>query len=175
MMMEFPAKIIDVLNRSTLDDIVIMGYIENDNGVKNFTPVTDCVFLKLGKHIVRCKSIGQHDKLAISLVPEVSWAADFEIDEDDELCTCSVLRMFTRYETRDSYVIRLRAFFDEECDLSLGIVKSLELWLSDKAGCIFLDPTHILGIKIGSADQRNEWLEDNPFRYPLKEYVWEKK
>lgn len=170
--MILPDEITNLLRTKSVTDILIPGYIDIDEqrNLKRFNSINDSVFIECEDQLLRCRVIEHSNNLELSVVDQVT--SDFPWQEVGEFCISSIYEIVARFPEKNS-ITCVRAFLDDTCHIEKGIVRSIEFCLDDR-GNIFIDPFNYFGIRVGTEQQRNEWLEDWGERFSFTEFVWNK-
>jgi hypothetical protein len=93
----------------------------------------------------------------MSIVEKMENDPIIEQESDFELCVCSVSELYLKYIYDENRVTHLIAYLDSESRIEEGVVKAAEFQLGE-SGVVFLDPFNLFGIRIGTEQQRDEWL-----------------
>jgi hypothetical protein len=165
-------KIIEILYNEPVKDIVVPGFIDEDNGHKNFHLMLNSVYFEFDHKFLRFASIDQYFRLSMKVVEELT--CDFDIDEDDEFCLSSLFELTLSDAYSSARVTFLRCFLDAESDIEAGVVKCAEFHFENR-NIIFIDPTYTYGIRIGTQEQRDRWISDYASKEEdYQEYVWKR-
>ncbi|HEY9892651.1 MAG TPA: hypothetical protein V6D37_12790 [Candidatus Sericytochromatia bacterium] len=165
-------QIVNLLQSQALTDMLLVGYIEQDDTIKRFNPIQEEVYLEFGHSLLRCSSINQYDKLRIRIVDKMAFDFGFEIEEGDELGICSIFNMYLFDPYGTNQITAAQFLLDEECNLDEGVVKCAGFSIGSK-DYLFLDPTHTFGIQINGKRSLREWIEKKGYGKPeYREFVW---
>ncbi|MBD2769992.1 hypothetical protein IC235_19060 [Hymenobacter sp. BT664] len=167
-------QVINLIQHQPLTDLLLVGYIDQDDTVKRFNPIHTEVYLEFGLSLLHCSSVDQYDKLRMRIVDKIALAFDFEIEEGNELGICSIFEMYLFDPYGTNQITAAQLLLDEECDLDEGVVKCAGFNIGSK-DYLFLDPTHTFGVQINGKRSIKEWIERNVHRTPkYREFVWDR-
>lgn len=167
--------IINLLQSHSLTDMLIVGYIDSDsdNTIKRFNPIQEDIYLEFGHSLLRCSSVNQYDQLRMRVVDKIEFDFEFEIEEDDEFCVCSVGNMYLFDPYGKNQITSAQFLLDEEGNLDEGVVKCAKFSIGSK-DYLFLDPTHTFGIQINGERSLIEWIEKKAYgNHKYREFVWQ--
>lgn len=150
--------LVDEARGSPLSDVIVAGFVDDSNGVKMFHPMMDQVYLKLGSALFMLSSSGEHSSLLVQRIARVT--REFDIDEDDEFCTCSVAQMFLSAPYADSTICSIDWLYGPTSDGTARTLKALGLLL-ERQEYMFFDPLNYFGIQIGGKDRREAFIDQN--------------
>jgi hypothetical protein len=140
-----------------LTNILIAGFVDiDDDGHRAFHAMMDCVYIKIGSLQFSLCSSQQNSSLVVRSDAEIK--CEFEIDEDDEFCVCSVMQLFLSAPYSDSRIQRFDWFRSASCEIPVLTAMGLSL---DRGEYLFFDPMNYFGIQIGGVDRREVWLSQN--------------
>lgn len=163
-------QIINLLQSHPLTDILSVGYINSDDTIKKFHIIQEDVYLEFGNSLLRCSSVNQYDKLRIKIVNQIEF--DFELEEDDEFCVCSIFNMYLFDPYGTNQITSAEFLVDNQCNIEEGIVKCAQFNIGIKDE-LFLDPTHTFGIQINGNRTIKEWIEKKAYgESEYSELVW---
>ncbi len=165
-------QIINLLQSHPLTDILSVGYINSDDTIKKFHIIEEDVYLEFGNSLLRCSSVNQYDKLRMKIVNQIEFDFDFELEEDDEFCVCSVFNIYLFDPYGTNQITSAEFLVDERCNIEEGIVKCAKFNIGIKDE-LFLDPTHTFGMKINENRTIKEWIEKKAYgESEYSELVW---
>ncbi|MFF3400549.1 hypothetical protein ACFYW6_18735 [Streptomyces sp. NPDC002659] len=134
-------------------DVLVPGWIDRDGDVPEFRPQPLVVWLRLDSGLLRLRSAGQYDRLAVARVPQVGWDdVDLLAEAEDEVVVASYGEQLFG-DGRDTVrCVRLRAY---------QVADHLKCLALDFEGrhTLFFDPTWTFGIRIGNVADEQRWRE----------------
>jgi len=170
--------IFSLLESKPLTDILLTGFFiaESDRpDCQRFVPNLTRIYLEFGDQFLLCTSINQYDQLKIEIAAKMTQDPITEEETDFDFCICSVRELYLNNLYSENFVTGFFAFLDEGSDPDSGIVKSAEFRLGVH-GSIFLDPLNLFGIRIGTEQQRDEWIENwasnREEQHPFQQLTW---
>ena len=146
------------IKQQSVLDIYLLGMMYVDEGIAEFLPWMDYVFLEFDTRIIRFKFINDSLKLKLEYVESATY--DFEIEEDMYPAKSSISNLILISTLADNVVGSVEIYGDEWIDNELmcdAICFNL-----DSGQELFLDPISFSGINIGSKEQKDLWLKNDP-------------
>ena len=152
------ATFLSKIKQQSILDIYLIGMMYLDDGIAEFLPWMDYVFLEFDTEIIRFKFIEESLKLRIEYVKSAVY--DFEIEEDMYPAKSSISNLILISTLADNTVKSIEIYGDEWVDGEL-ICDAICFNLNSGQE-LFLDPISFLGINIGSKEQKDLWLKNDP-------------
>ena len=146
------------INQENIVDIYLVGMMYLDDGIAEFLPWMDYVYLEFDTKIIRFKFIEDSLKLKIEYVESAIY--DFEVEEDMYPAKSSIGNIILISTLADNRVRSIEIYGDEWIDGEL-ICDAICFNLGSGQE-LFLDPISFLGINIGSKEQKDLWLKNDP-------------
>ena len=163
-------QIINIFQSHPLTDMLIVGYIDSDKTRKQFHTIQEDLYLEFGNSFLRCSSVNQYDKLRMKIVNQIEF--DFELEEDDEFCVCSVFNMYLFDPYGTNQITSAEFLVNDRCNIEEGIVKCAKFNIGIKDE-LFLDPTHTFGIQINGNRTIKEWIDKRDYiESEYSQLVW---
>jgi hypothetical protein len=163
-------QILNLFQSHSLTNILVLGYIDNDDKIKRFNIIEKDIYLEFGEALLLCSSVNQYDQLKMNVVDKISPELDFEIEEDDELCVCSLYNMYLFDPYGTNRITSAEFLLDKNSNLEQGLVKCLGLRIGESKDYLFIDPTHTFGIQVNGKRSIEEWIE-KAANSPISDYM----
>lgn len=148
------SKLVD----STLDDIYLIGLLDQDETPAQFCPQLRQLYLELGGELLELRCVEDTGTLGVRTVAEFSevpWNSD-----GLPTCTMSIRDLVLTDSDANNQVTDFRLFgasFDPSGLTCLAVQLQLE-----NGQVLFLDPSYHFGIRIGGSELRAAWRENSP-------------
>ena len=163
----------NILKSNPITNIFIVGYIDSDSNLKRFNVIQVELYLEFKDFLLRCSSVNQYSKLKIDIVDEISYVFDWQIEEEDEFCYCSISDMYLSDPYGTNMISSAEFLLDDECNIDDGLVQCARLSIGDK-DYLFLDPTHTFGIQINKQTSMSEWIQNKAYKkIEYKNSIWQ--
>ncbi|WP_321388020.1 hypothetical protein [uncultured Enterococcus sp.] len=146
-----------LLKENRIKEVYLVGFVDEVNGVFEFCPDLRFLYFEFAEGIVECRSVEQCSRLQLKIVDSIRH--DFEIDEDMFAATSRAGELILdNPELLTNEIARLTAYGLKQAD---GEMNCLALEMQLKSGqFIFIDPTFLHGISVGSHNQKKLWKEN---------------
>ncbi len=146
------------LAATTLDDIHVVGFVDDAESPPRFYGQLRLMYLDLGGRLLELRCIEDSGSMRMALVREFSKAED--LDDDLQPCVMSIRELVLADPDGENRIVAIRLWggsFDND-SISCSAAQ-----LEFKNGqVVFADPTYHFGIRLGGAEQRATWLQDWP-------------
>ncbi|XYH97111.1 hypothetical protein ACMHYB_56630 [Sorangium sp. So ce1128] len=151
------SKIKGALSGARLTDVLVTGFIDNDERPARFHALWRVVYFEFDNMWLKMAVVGDSGRIRLSLVDEVSNEAD--LLDDDMLPALSSVRLQVLRDPDGSNVLAtLRTWNTNqspewiECSAArLDLVNGQQ---------IFVDPLNYFGIQLGGREQEEVWKEN---------------
>lgn len=153
----------------TLKDILVAGYIDTLDSVKQFHPMFEDIYFDFDGIIIRASSIQQFWYLGLEVIDKID--CRFELEDDDEFAVCS-LNFMLAFPSGPNIFRNLVAFIapDELIDSGNIVCAALEFDCGDATlarEVIFLNPRNEFGIHLGTHAALENWRCQNALAVTL--------
>lgn len=148
---------------ATLRDVVVEGYVDREDGVLRFANMGRRVQLALDEHWLVCTAVPYDGRILLEIRSTFTPPADPRLAEEDLPDACaSIIEAVLWSLPADPRLVALRAHrpLVDEAGALVGC-DALRLELST-GQIVFLDPTHLSGIRIGDERDEERWRERWP-------------
>lgn len=150
-------QLIQLLKNSRIEEIYLSGFIDEEDGVLEFRPDLRVLFVEFSFGILAFQSTEQYSKLVIRKVDSIEYDADLDEDMSAGVCRASEL-ILDDPDLLTNDIVKMSFYDLEEAENEI-ICTALGLWLRS-GQYIFLDPSFLHGIGIGSNSQEKQWREN---------------
>jgi hypothetical protein len=153
---------------SGLSDILLPGFIDQDETPGRFRPIYQTVYFECGPVYLKMECVSTNGMLRISTADKIEMPVQME--EEELMAAVMSLREQCMDDADGSNglsVIRLWDVREDETGLRCAAAQ-LELMNGQQ---IFVDPTYHFGMRIGGSRQRDIWFENWPAATRASEHV----
>lgn len=159
-------EILTQLVSTSLDDIHVAGFIDEDESPARFHGQFRLMYLDLGGQLLELRCIEDTGRMNLSLASAFSDVPD--LDEDMRPCVMSVRELVLADPDSDNAVVKLTligASFDQDS----AACSAAQVQLAN-GQVVFIDPSYHFGIRIGGIEQRSVWRENWPQAASMQEW-----
>ncbi len=148
-----PSELGDMLCSSTLDDVLVPGFIYDDEDPVHFHAVLTAAYFDFGGVLIEARAVVSEGTLIVARVAQVQHR--FKLDEDMRPAIVSIHEMVIQDPDGDCAVTALR-FWNVGSEDGNVSCAALEIDLASGQE-LFIDPTFHFGLRIGGSEQRRVW------------------
>lgn len=148
-------RINELVKGKYIEDIVICGFVDIENGVAEFCNQLYCVFIEVDGRYIKLEADGQNPRLKVSITDKLDYSDELDEDVFRAYYHANELILCTNSEC-GNYIKRISFYnYNEltcECD-------AIEFEVSN-GQVIFFDPSYYYGINIGGECQKKIWMDE---------------
>lgn len=151
-------KLMKLLEKEQLDDVLIQGYLESDELIPKFNAMLDKVHLVFGDEYIDIVNDTYNQSMSLELSDKIE--AGFEVDEDDQFAISSYFSLLLVDTVSDIRISQIDIYKSEVED---NYVKCQALNLCFSNGeSLFVDSSYYDGLKLGGESLKNRFNDENP-------------
>ncbi|MFC1641666.1 hypothetical protein ACFL5O_03105 [Myxococcota bacterium] len=150
--------ILSELAATTLDDIHVVGFVDDDESPCRFHGQFRVMYLDLGGQLLELRCIEDTGRIRMALAREFSKPPD--LDDDLQPCVMSIRELVLVDPDGENRMVALRlwgALFDNESVTCSAAQLELE-----NGQVVFADPSYHFGIRLGGPEQKATWFQNWP-------------
>ncbi len=153
-----PVELGDLLRFSTLDDVLVAGFIDDDEDPVGFHGVLTAAYLDFAGVLIEIRAAESDGTLVVTPVAQVRH--HFELDESMRPAVASIQEIVIEDPDGDCAVTVLRLWDAGPGDGHISC-SAFEVDLASGQE-LFVDPTFHFGLRIGGGKQRRNWSSNWP-------------
>lgn len=148
-------KIKELVKGKCIEDIVICGFVDIENGVAEFCNQLYCVFIEVDGRYIKLEAVDQNPRLQVSITDKLDYSD--ELDED----------MFRAYYHANELILCSNSEYGND-------IKRISFYIYNEITCecdaiefevgngqvIFFDPSYYYGFNIGGEFQKKVWQNE---------------
>ncbi|MFG1839506.1 hypothetical protein ACGFH8_13830 [Micromonospora sp. NPDC049175] len=148
-------QLLDSIAGWELEDVLVPGYLDRDDGPPRFAPLADQLYLVLDGKYLLIESVGNRGQLSMRISGRIEVPAAL-LGEDEEFAVSSVGSLFLDTSDGNSRLAGVRYSLNFESDATQGTVRCIEFCFGG-FNVLFADPMWHLGIRLGGAGAYDDW------------------
>jgi hypothetical protein len=142
-----------------LMDVLIAGYLDADEGIQRFRSLKQALFLVFEKFTIKLSSFEDSARLRIEKVTGVTYDLG-NSDEELRPAFASIEYELLDYPDDNNFIEGLLLWDARELTNCIDCA-AMRIELT-REQTLFVDPSHVLGIKVGGDRLQSHWLEVAP-------------
>jgi hypothetical protein len=140
-------------------DIQIPGFIDRDERIPRFTPMSQAVYIALEDGYLCLEAVADEGQLSLRLLPEPQMPEALE-GEDEEFSLGSYGQIFLQDPPSPRSLTRVRIAINDGSDPSRSVVRCVEFTFGGSL-VLFADPAYHFGIRLQGVGAYERWRSEN--------------
>ncbi|WP_217166531.1 hypothetical protein [Streptomyces sp. AC512_CC834] len=167
-------KLLELVEGMTAWDVYVPGFLDRDNGIPKFMPLSDRVYIALEDGYLSMESVAGGGQLALHRVLEPVAPAALD-GEDEEFTLCSYGQLFLQGTPTPLPFTRIRAVVNSDSDSQRAVFRCVEFTFGGSF-VLFADPAYYFGVHLEGVGAYERWLRSDPAvsesSGPIRELTW---
>ncbi|MEU8657534.1 hypothetical protein [Actinoplanes philippinensis] len=166
-------EILHLLRNETFTDLLVPGFMKNDDPERYFQLLFDSVYLQVGieERYLRLSAVNQGDQLKIGIADAIEHDSVLTADDETTAGVASLAEIYFG-EAESLPCVSARFLLDANSSVSSGVVKFAEFVFAGDQ-CISFDPLWTFGVRLGSGGVGNRYRKGISGAYGYEdEYRW---